>query len=400
MLILVGGKGTRLGPLTRQTPKPLLDVNGRAFLDYLIENFARYGFQNFLLLAGYYGQKVKTYYLDNPISGVNIEVVIEKEVMGTAGCLSLVKDRLHDIFVVSNGDSFFDFNYLALADNFYESDYTGHIALRNVGNANRFGRISLGEDNRTIVAFEEKSNQPSNGGLINGGIYLFKRTILDLIDKSPCSMETDIFSQLVKDGKLSGSAFDGYFVDIGIPQTYSAIQNEILSISRRPAVLFDRDDTLNKDHFGYSHKAEQLEWVEGAIESIRLCNDLGFYVFVVTNQSGVAKGKYSENAVISFHQEMQNQLNAAGAHIDDFVYCPHHPNGSISKYSKSCDCRKPNVGMLKKIDKKWQVDWTKSLLIGDKVTDIEAAHSFGIEGHLFKGENLFVELKKVMNLND
>ena len=400
VVILVGGKGKRLGDLTQQMPKPLLDVNGRPFLDYLIENFARFGFQEFLLLAGHCGAKIKGHYENNSISGVDIKVVIEQETMGTGGCLSLVKEQLHDIFLVSNGDSLFDFNFLALFNNFKDSGYVGSIALRKVDNPNRYGQVLLCEDTNIIEAFKEKSDSASQSGMINGGVYLFRKSILDSIPDGSCSMEMDVFPRLARDKKLTGKEFGGYFIDIGIPQAYALIQNEIQTMFRRPALLFDRDNTLTKDRLGYTHKVDELEWVEGAKESIRLCNDLGFYVFVVTNQAGIAKGQYDEEAVLLFHDEMQRQLHVFGAHIDDFVYCPHHPEGTVEEYRFICDCRKPAPGMLQHLDKEWRVDWRNSLLIGDKLSDISAAHAFGVTAHFYTGGNILVELKKALKLND
>ena len=113
---------------------------------------------------------------------------------------------------------------------------------------------------------------------------------------------------------------------------------------RRPAAFLDRDGVLNVDH-GYAHRPEQLEWVEGAAEAVRLLNEAGYYVLVVTNQSGVARGFFDEAAVKSFHAHMQDGLSAHGAHIDAFYYCPHHPEGTIKPLAVRCRCRKPAPGM-------------------------------------------------------
>lgn len=156
---------------------------------------------------------------------------------------------------------------------------------------------------------------------------------------------------------------------------------------QRGAVFFDRDGVLNQDR-GYVYRIQDFVWTAGAQEGIRLVNELGLYVFVVTNQSGVARGYYSERHVRQLYLWMQNQLNTYGAHIDDFRFCPHHPNGTLPEYQKVCACRKPQPGMIQDLLSVWNVSREQSLFIGDKHTDLQAAASAGIKGYLFKQANL------------
>jgi D-glycero-D-manno-heptose 1,7-bisphosphate phosphatase len=151
---------------------------------------------------------------------------------------------------------------------------------------------------------------------------------------------------------------------------------------RRPAAFLDRDGVLNVDH-GYVHRPEQLEWVAGAPESVRLLNEAGYYVLVITNQSGVARGFFDEAAVKSFHAHMQDVLNGKGAHIDAFYYCPHHPEGSVKAFAMTCSCRKPGTGMLEQAAREWPIDISKSFFIGDKDHDMAAAAAFKVRGIKF-----------------
>ncbi|HET7166943.1 MAG TPA: HAD family hydrolase [Pseudolabrys sp.] len=151
---------------------------------------------------------------------------------------------------------------------------------------------------------------------------------------------------------------------------------------RRPAAFLDRDGVLNVDH-GYAHRPEQLEWVEGAAEAVRLLNEAGYYVLVVTNQSGIARGFFDEAAVKSFHAHMQDALSAHGAHIDAFYFCPHHPEGTIKPLAVRCRCRKPAPGMLEQAAREWPIDIGASFLIGDRDDDMAAAAAFNIRGVKF-----------------
>ena len=167
----------------------------------------------------------------------------------------------------------------------------------------------------------------------------------------------------------------------------------------QPAIFFDRDGTLNVDE-GYTHKPEDLKWIEGAKRLIKKLNAYGYLVFVVTNQSGVARGYYNETAVKAFHLSMQNELFKDGAWIDDYVYCPHHPSGKIEKYTRPCNCRKPAIGMLEKLTKKWHVDLSKSVFVGDRESDMDCAKNFGIKGIRFRGPNLYDLLPHLVSAVD
>ena len=152
--------------------------------------------------------------------------------------------------------------------------------------------------------------------------------------------------------------------------------------ARRPAAFLDRDGVINIDH-GYVHRPEDLEWVLGAPEAVRLLNEAGYYVLVITNQSGVARGYYDEAAVKRFHAHMRERIEAAGAHIDAFYYCPHHPQGIVKELAVTCRCRKPAPGMLEQAAVEWPIDRKRSFLIGDKDDDMTAAARFGIRGVRF-----------------
>lgn len=154
---------------------------------------------------------------------------------------------------------------------------------------------------------------------------------------------------------------------------------------KRPAAFLDRDGVLNADH-GYAHRLDQLEWIDGAPAAVRLLNEAGYYVFVATNQSGIARGYYDEAAVKHFHAHMQAALRAQGAHIDAFYYCPHHPEGSVGRYAVACRCRKPGTGLLEQAAEEWPLDRSRSFLIGDKASDLKAAADFGIHGILFDAQ--------------
>ena len=163
----------------------------------------------------------------------------------------------------------------------------------------------------------------------------------------------------------------------------------------KPAAFFDRDGVLNLDH-GFVHKPKDFEWVHGAQETVAILNKAGFLVFVVTNQSGIARGLFSEKDVNLLHNWMNQRLFYFGARIDDFFYCPHHPETPEGPYSVECECRKPKPGLILQALEKWPVEKKNSFLIGDSKRDLEAARRAGIKGYLFDGECIKDAVSKII----
>lgn len=386
--ILVGGLGTRLGPLTADCPKPLLPVAGQPFLYHLLRNVRRFGYDDFLLLAGHQSDRVDAFASSALQTELDcrIRVIAEPAPLGTGGALLHAADVLQERFLLLNGDSFFDFNLLDLCTRLVRGKVLARIALRRVPDASRYGTVEL--DANRIIAFRERPQSPGPG-LVNGGVYDLSSTILEHIGEGACSLERDVFQKLAAKRALAGFAYNGFFLDIGIPDDLVRARQAIPLALRRPAVFFTRNGVLNQ-----VGRNENFRWNDGVPQTIRRLNDLGWYVFVVTDQSGAgagagaAHGYAGEHHARKLHVRMNEELQRSGAHIDDFRYCPPQADGSEEGCSQAGAGRKPGPGMLLDLLENWPVDVHRSFLIGDKESDLDAASVEGLKEIRFFGGNI------------
>jgi len=385
-VILCGGLGTRLGELTRETPKPLLPVAGRPFLEILIQEITRYDVSRFLLLAAFRSEQIESFAREvgqRIGRDIIVEVAIEPDQAGTGGALYHARDRLDEVFYLFNGDTFLDTPLDQLARLAQDPEVIGALALRRLEAAGRYGVVDLEGDR--ITAFGRVA-APDEPAWINGGVAVFRRTFVDGL-AAQGSFERDNLPGLAAAGRLRGLPVTGFFLDIGVPEDFARAQTEIQASRRRPAVFFDRDGVLNVNH-GHVGTRDRFEWIEGAREAIALVNARGYYAFVVTNQAGIGKGFYSEADYHQLTRHIRDDLAEAGARIDDERYCPFHLEAVDEAYRRDSDWRKPRPGMLNDLIAKWPVDVASSVMIGDNLTDMEAAEAAGVAGHLFSGGRL------------
>ena len=281
-----------------------------------------------------------------------------------------------------NGDSMLACNLadLLAADT---PGIVGRMVVRHLADASRSGVVAL--DGDRIIAFAERP-AAGGGGFINAGIYRFDRRILAHLVPG-CSLERDVLPKLAARGVLRAVVGDGYFIDIGVPADYARAQQALPEALRRPALFLDRDGVLNVDR-GWVGTRERFEWMPGAIEAVRRATAKGWHVFIVTNQSGVARGFYDEAAVRDLHNWMRGAILAAGGTIDDVRYCPFHPEAPLPAYRQASDWRKPAPGMIEDLIRVWRLDRQRCVLVGDQPTDLAAAAAAGIAGYHFTGGNL------------
>jgi D-glycero-D-manno-heptose 1,7-bisphosphate phosphatase len=370
LVILAGGKGTRISKYLKKYPKPMAKFFGYYFLDLIFFTVSKFLFKNIYIIAGHKGTQIKNRYDKKKINLSNIKVIVERKLKGTGGALNEIKNKIKNNFFLINGDSIFDINFFDLSKNI-KKDSIGVIALvKNKNYIENKKLSSLDLNLKQQVIFNKNSK------LMNGGIYFFKKKFLKLIKNNFFSLENDLLNQLIIKKKIEGRIFKNFFLDIGTPKNLQLGKNFLKKKFYKPAIFLDRDGVLNYDK-GYTYKPKDLKIIGKTLQFLR--KKKNYYIFIVTNQSGIARGFFNLNQFFNFQNFLLDKLLLKRIFINDFVFCPHHPQAKLIKYKKNCSCRKPNVGMFRKLMSLWPVNLKKSIFIGNSQVDRDAAQKLKIK---------------------
>lgn len=229
-VILVGGKGTRLRPLTDNTPKGLLRVGDKTIVEHLFDLFKKYGIRDVILSIGHLKEQFKEYFGDGSRFGMNITYVEEDKPLGTAGPLRRARDLLTDSFIVTNGDELKDISIDRMFRLHKRKDALGTIALTSVHDPTQYGVAKL-EGSRIVDFVEKPKKEDAPSNLINAGFYILEPEVLDLIPEGFSMLERDVFPKLARMHRLRGFPFSGQWFDMGTPERYEETKKKWKGIS-------------------------------------------------------------------------------------------------------------------------------------------------------------------------
>ena len=266
-IILAGGLGTRLNSVVKDVVKPMALMGHKPFLHVLLDHLYNQGLKNFILALGHKAETVSNYF-DQLTLPYSISYSIEKESMGTAGALRLALTKLDSEHAIAiNGDTFFDLSLKAFIADAEKSTADFFMALKANEDAGRYGNVVL--NSGRIIAFKTLQDA---GNFQNAGIYWLKKTpFLARTEAGNQSLELDVFPNLVCKNQLAGKNYDGFFIDIGIPDDYLRAQNFFAQykIDKSWTLFLDRDGVINERIVGdYIKKVEEFRFLPGALEAI------------------------------------------------------------------------------------------------------------------------------------
>ena len=397
-VIMAGGKGSRLRSITNdEIPKPMVPVDGKPLLEYQVEKLKAYGIKKIVMIVGHLGEKIVDHFKDGKDFGVEIDYIFEKEPLGTAGAFYYLKDKIDaKDFMLVFGDVFFDMDFDRMEDfHFKNSALTTLLAHPN-GHPYDSDLIQT-DDTGKVIGFDSKHNVRDYwyDNMVNAGMYIINKRLLDLV-KEPVKtdFEKDILANQVKLGaSIYAYHTPEYVKDVGTVDRINATVEELKSgliqsknlKNKQRAIFLDRDGTINVSK-GFISKADDLELIPGTIDAIKAINKSGALAIVITNQPVIARGECSFEELHNIHNKLKTLLGEKGAFVDDIFYCPHHPDkgfeGEVPELKFDCECRKPKTGMIDEAVKKYNINLSKSYMVGDSTMDLETARNAGIKSVL------------------
>lgn len=375
-VILAGGLGTRLRSVVSEVPKCMAPVDGKPFLQYMLEWLSRFDVSHVVLSVGYLREVIFAF-IDSREWPFEISYAVEEEPLGTGGGIRLALTKCReDRVIVLNGDTFFNVDLKALT---FAAPVT--LVLKPMRDFDRYGAVDLAGG--LVTGFHEKT--ACTEGLINGGVYALVRSRLDLaFYPGRFSFEKDLLEPLAAARLVAGQVQEGYFIDIGIPEDYARAQRELPEIRAvlkasdvllsmdADTLLLDRDGVINRWLPGdYVDSWEKFSFLPGFLESLREWAGHFRRIFLVTNQRGVGKGRMTQEQLETVHARMRSEIAAAGGRIDGIYLC--------TSVSEDDPRRKPNRGMFDEILAAYpDVRPERTVMLGDSRYDREFAANCGI----------------------
>ena len=428
VVIMAGGKGTRIASINNDVPKPMISIAGKPILEWQIENLKACGLTDITLVIGYLGNVIHEYFGNGSKFGVNIDYFIEETPLGTAG--ALFKMNLTEDFLLMCGDVILDVDFNRFIE-FHKKNnawaslmahpnghpYDSSLLVTEIFPPQVLGGLPV-DTHRVIRWMNKEDERLYYKNRVNAGIeiispVLLKEAMKNYAPRHPetpdkIDLDRDVLKPNIHSGKIFAYDTPEYIKDMGTPDRYYEVEEDIKTgkvkarnlKNKQKAVFLDRDGTINK-YVGFLTKPEQFELIPGVAEAIKMINKSGYLAIVVTNQPVIARGDCTWKELQTIHDKMETVLGKDGAFVDAIYICPHHPDkgfyGEIPEYKKICECRKPKPGLLIEAANNFNIDLTLSHMIGDNKVDYDCGIAAGCQSSVVITKDEPRELMSIIN---
>ena len=412
-IIMAGGRGTRISELYPDIPKPMIPIDGTPVLEREIISLRDQGFKDMIITVSHMGQVILDHVGDGSSLGVNITYYNEETPLGNAGALFKLKDTLGDEpFLLLNADAIFDVDFNRMVE--YHKSHGGLVTLFTHPNSHPYdsGLILANEKGQVEKWLAKEDERPTYyKNRVNAGLHVIDPKVLEFVAVDAESIGTmgadgkvikvDLDRQILKPLQGTGKMYcydsPEYVKDMGTPERFHSVVEDFTAghvsaknlKNTQKAVFLDRDGTINK-YKGFMRDIDEFELIPGVAKAIKKINSSGYLCIVVTNQPVIARGEVTYEQLDEIHNKMETLLGLEGAYIDGLYYCPHHPHkgyeGEIPELKIECDCRKPKPGMLLNAAKDFNIDLSRSYMVGDGENDIKAGNAAGCKTILINGQ--------------
>jgi histidinol-phosphate phosphatase family protein len=373
--ILCGGLGKRLRPITDTLPKPMVPINGRPFLEYLLEQLKDQGVSEILLMTGYLGEQIQEYFGPGSNWGLDIQYSNGPTEWDTGRRLYEARSLLQNDFILMYSDNFVQVNLKKLTDFHGQSNKLLSFVVQPKINAN----ISLGEEG-AVTAYD-KTRSAKNLNFVELGFMVTSKKIFDYYQEVDVSF-SDVIVKLVSEKQVSGMIVKDAYHSVSDPKRL-VLTREYLKPKK--ILLIDRDGVINEKapRGEYIGKWSDFVFISDTVDGLKELSQEGFEFIVISNQAGIGRGVLSAASVDEINDRMKKYLEDQNIPIKGIYVCPHN-------WDDNCDCRKPAPGMLFQASRDFLFRLDKTFFIGDDARDCQAAHNAGCKS-IFLGEPVVVE---------
>lgn len=367
-VILAGGLGTRMRPLTDNLPKPMIDINGRPFLEHLIDLLKENGIEEVVLLLGYLPDKIKSHFGDGTKFGVKINYSIGEVSFDTGKRVKYAESFLDNRFLLMYGDNYFPFD-LERAISMHEKN-DALCTMTVYSNKDGFTKNNvLIDQNGLIKKYDKERMDPELNG-VDIGFFIMDKVVVEQMPLTNFTLN-DIFPSLIDSKKMFGNLTNHRYYSIG---KIERLPTTSAYLTEKKVIFLDRDGVINEKapKADYVKKWSEFRFLPGAKNAIAQLTKEGYEIYIISNQAGIARGLMTKEDLEDIHEKMVNEIEHSGGKINKIYYCPHG-------WDEGCECRKPKSGMLFQAARENNLNLRKTVFIGDDERDLQAGNGADVK---------------------